>query len=100
MQHLLPEADISIACMQDDPQTIMGYSIISGPTLHFIYIKEKFRKQGIATLLLKLSDGIQDINFAFITKVGAAIINDHPEVFKTVEKEGKHHHEHTITDTH
>lgn len=78
INNLLPESEISIACMQDDPGIIIGYCIVSGRTLQFIYIKELFRKQGIARLLLKLNPQIREINYAFMTRVGDAILAEHP----------------------
>lgn len=47
---------VYIACLPEDPQTIFGYLITEGfykPIIHFIYVKEAFRKQSIATILLQ-----------------------------------------------
>ena len=72
-QQLEGAAKVTIACIEDDPSTILGYMITQGGTLQFIYTKEAFRNQGVARLLynsnpLKL--------FKNITKVGHAILAD------------------------
>lgn len=45
---------VTIACLSDDPDTIIGYSIVSADasTIHWVYIKEKWRNYGIAKRLL------------------------------------------------
>ena len=73
LNELLPNATILIACPEDSPTTILGYSIVYNETLHFCYTKELFRKQGIATLMLKNQD-LNSINYLNITKVGKAIL--------------------------
>jgi GNAT superfamily N-acetyltransferase len=50
-----PTSHCLIAAYENDPDTILGY-IVGWPTervLHFIYVKEKFRKLGIATRLME-----------------------------------------------
>lgn len=43
-----------IACLKDDPDTIIGYSIVSrdASTITWVYVKAKWRKLGIARSLL------------------------------------------------
>lgn len=43
-----------VACLQDDPDVILGFSIVSvdGTVLHWVYIKKKWRRYGIATRLI------------------------------------------------
>lgn len=45
---------IKVACLKDDPSTILGYSILSPDyqTIHFVYVKKSWRTQGIAKSLL------------------------------------------------
>lgn len=50
---LLEKADIQIVCLSDDPDTILGYSVILGECLEWIFVKESFRRTGIAKFLLK-----------------------------------------------
>lgn len=82
MKNLIPESEISIACMQDTPEVILAYSIVSGRTLQFVYVKETFRKQAIASLLIKHNKQIREVNMGFVTKIGQSILEDHPNLFK------------------
>lgn len=45
---------VVIACLPEDPSVILGYSILSsdGSTVHWVYVKEKWRKHGIMTRLI------------------------------------------------
>lgn len=78
MKTVLPIMDVRIACMSDDPGTILGYSIINRETemLEFVYVKGLVRRQGIATLLTK-DRGITQCNVT--TKVGRLFVAAHPE---------------------
>ena len=66
--------NITIACMEDDPNAILGYIIVENDVLQFLYVKELIRNQGIATLLAKQYK-IKDV--ANLTKVGHAILSKH-----------------------
>lgn len=51
---LLANSLVNIACLTDDPDTIVGYSIVSNDfmTLHFVYVKKAWRRKGVARLLV------------------------------------------------
>lgn len=66
----LINANIPIACMSNDPSTILGYAVIDGDTLEWVYVKEVFRNQGIANLLTA-NQGIEFVNN--MTKIGKSI---------------------------
>ena len=70
-----------IACLKDNPYVIIGYAIIHGTCLEFVYVKELFRGQKIATLLLK-NQPICEINEFNLTKVGSEIMKKHMNLFK------------------
>lgn len=63
---------VVIACLKDDPEVILGYSILS-PTLevaHFVFIKKAWRGIGIAKSLVP-----ENTKYAtHLTKTGLAII--------------------------
>jgi GNAT superfamily N-acetyltransferase len=67
----LVNSKVLIACMSDDPDTILGYAIVSSKALEFVYVKELFRNQGVARLLLKHE---QVEEYKNVTKVGKAIL--------------------------
>lgn len=86
LQALIPESEISIACTTDDINFIVGYSVVAGRTLQFVYVKEDYRKQGIARLLVKHNKQIREVNMGFVTRVGDAIIEEHKDFFIETEK--------------
>jgi GNAT superfamily N-acetyltransferase len=49
-----PTTGIAIACLPDDHDVILGYSIVSSDleTLHWVFVKSAWRKQGIAKSLV------------------------------------------------
>lgn len=49
-----PHTNIQIACLKEDIDTIVGYSILSEDfqSIHWVYVKAAWRKQGIAKALL------------------------------------------------
>ncbi len=64
-----PTIKIIIACLKDDPEIILGYSVSEPGILHWVYVKTLWRKLGIAKDLIP-----QDITtVTHITKIGAAI---------------------------
>lgn len=48
-----PKTMIKIACLKEDPDVILGYSILSDnfKTVHWVYCKSAWRKQGIGRAL-------------------------------------------------
>lgn len=65
----LPSTEVKIACSKKDPDFIAGYSVMSGSHLHFVYVKIKFREKGIARLLTKGTQTIEEP----ATKIGKKI---------------------------
>jgi hypothetical protein len=64
---------IWIAGIKDDDHTILGYSMFNGPVLEWVYVKELFRKEGLATALVHMQR-FDSVNTANLTKVGKAIL--------------------------
>lgn len=67
-----PQTFITVACTNDDPDTILGYAILGdGGIIHYVHVKEAFRKFGIATALCP-----EEVTRAtFMTPVGWAIFS-------------------------
>lgn len=61
---VLENAKVYVACTEDAPDTITGYSIVKDNILHFVYVKIGYRRVGIGTLLVS-NKGIRYL--AFIT---------------------------------
>lgn len=47
-----PSTKIKIACIKDDPEVILGYSISEPHTLHWMFVKQAWRRLGLAKQLL------------------------------------------------
>lgn len=68
----LPETMIVVACLKEDSEVILGYSVVN-PTknlVHFTFVKSAWRGIGIAKNLVS-SD---TTTATHVTKIGAAII--------------------------
>lgn len=50
---LVANQNVKVACLKDDPDTIIGYSILSHDyqTLHWVQVKSAWRKHGVARAL-------------------------------------------------
>lgn len=49
----LDQATIQIACLEEDPTYIVGYSIVENSQLEWVFVRPTFRQQGISKLLTK-----------------------------------------------
>lgn len=65
----LPQTIVRIACLQNDPNHIIGYSVMIDTHLEWVYVKVDYRKQGIATLLIQGFESYSEPE----TKIGKAI---------------------------
>ncbi len=64
--------EIKIACLKDDPEVILGYSILTPSTnvVHFVFCKKSWRAIGIAKALVPDSTKVA----THLTKLGLSII--------------------------
>lgn len=72
---------IQVACLREDADVILGYSIIganvAGLTLHWVFVKAAWRNIGIGKSLVPEGK----VNAAtHLTKSGLSILRKHPEV--------------------
>lgn len=65
-----PQTRVKIACLKEDHDTIIGYSVIEDNILHWIHVREAWRKLGVAKLLV--TDNINTVTHLNI--VGEAIL--------------------------
>jgi hypothetical protein len=69
VNELLSVSSVKVACLKEDPDVILGYSLFRGSRLHWIYVKQAWRKNGISKLLVPL-----EINTCtYLTKVGKSL---------------------------
>lgn len=69
---------IRIACDEGSPEWISGFSVSRGNDLYWVYVKENFRRQGIATLLIE-SENIKTAKST--TKAGRAFMDKKGIIF-------------------
>lgn len=74
IKSLLANADTKarIACLVEDPNLILGASVINKDNLIWVYVKADYRSRGIATLLAK---GIKTVSNPS-TRIGKAIVKN------------------------
>lgn len=48
---ILDRATTSVACLESDPDLVIGYSVFAGTHLYWVYVKKDYRNKGIGTLL-------------------------------------------------
>jgi len=47
-----PASTIKVACLKEDPEVILGYSVSKGTRLDWLFVKKAWRKIGVARSLL------------------------------------------------
>lgn len=47
-----PNIKVNVSALKEDEDVILGYSILEGPKLHWIYVKEAWRRLGISKDLI------------------------------------------------
>lgn len=63
------ETSIVVSCMDEDADVLLGFAVYSPTTLHWVFVKESLRKNGVAKSLVPSTIR----NVSAITKVGNAI---------------------------
>jgi hypothetical protein len=51
IKNLMIASSVKIACLEDDQDVILGWSMFKQDVLHFVFVKKSYRKLGIAKLL-------------------------------------------------
>lgn len=79
-EHILakPDTQVSIACLAEDPEVILGYALTSkdGSVIHFLFVKSAWRGIGIGKSLIPSS-----VKYAtHLTRVGLNMLRKHPTV--------------------
>jgi GNAT superfamily N-acetyltransferase len=67
-----PNTEVRVACLKEDPEVILGYSIVDekAQVIHWVFVKQAWRKIGIAKSLVP-----KDAKWvSHLTKVGLSII--------------------------
>lgn len=72
----IEQGDVRVACLADDSNTILGYSVAFGGSLQWIYVKQDFRRLGIGSMLERFWERVSNVH---MTKIGKAILNKREE---------------------
>lgn len=74
-----PGVDVTIACLGEDPDVIIGYSVTTNTILHYVFCKRSWRKIGVAKLLLPQTvsavSHLTDLGRKLLPKLPGAIFN-------------------------
>lgn len=65
---IVSQSSVRVAALKEDPDVVLGYSVNQGQKLHFVFVKEAWRKLGIATALTHPFE-----EFTHYTRLGLAI---------------------------
>lgn len=68
-----PTITIKVACLKDDTDTIIGYSILSADflTLHWVYVKHKWRRKGICKNIVPS----RPVAVSHLTELGKSLLH-------------------------
>lgn len=86
VDHILskPTTTTLIAHPRNDEDTILGYMVceaLSTPVVHFVFVKEAFRKMGVARALLKASGmSVERLAFSHWTYPVDELIQKYPDL--------------------
>lgn len=73
-----PAISVKVACLREDESVILGYAVLSTvtPTLYFVFVKQAWRKIGIAKALVPNTTKV----VTHLTAVGRSILKKHSDV--------------------
>lgn len=73
-----PNTKVNVACLKEDKDIILGYSIYSkdNSILHYVFCKSAWRSIGICRLLVSPST----TTVTHMTKVGLGFLKKHPHI--------------------
>lgn len=70
------EVTIKVACLKEDPDVILGYSVYRNDRLDWVFVKKRWRTIGLARDLVP--PGISTVSH--ITSVGISLLRKHPTI--------------------
>jgi GNAT superfamily N-acetyltransferase len=71
-----PTVTVKVACLREDADVVLGYSVSKGPRLDWIFVKKAWRKIGIGKSLVPQETQV----VTHLTKVGLSLLKKHPEL--------------------
>ncbi len=80
LEHILglPTVSVKVAALREDPEVILGYSILggNGEIAHWVFVKSAWRKAGIGKSLIP--DNLKAVTH--LTSVGQSLLKKRPDV--------------------
>lgn len=74
-----PGVDVTVACLVEDSDVIIGYSVHTNTVLHYTFCKKSWRKIGVARILLpqtvSVVSHLTDLGRKLLPKLPGAIFN-------------------------
>lgn len=52
IERIVSSCPVIVACLEDDPEYIVGWACTRGPLIHYCYVKGKFRGNNVARAML------------------------------------------------
>lgn len=85
-------ADVLLACHESEPTQILGWIAVdaigaASSRLHYVYVRRRYRMQGIARALSEQATGGVvggQVTVTSMTEAGRAIKKAHPNVFRLI----------------
>lgn len=79
IEALIAKNLIQVACLTDDPDVIIGYSLISPDfqVMHWVFVKKAFRGLGIGKALIPMSIKV----VTHLTKPGKSLMDKYKAIF-------------------
>lgn len=71
-----PNICIKVACLKEDPQVVLGYSVSSGSRLDWVHIKKQWRSIGLAKDLVP--NPVTTVSH--VTRIGRSILKKHDNI--------------------
>lgn len=73
IQSLLAKSQVKVACLNEDPDVILGYSVLSPDFqgVHWVFVKAAWRRQGVARSLVPS----HPTHVTHLTKLGSQLLN-------------------------
>lgn len=72
-----PSTVVTVACLVEDPDVVLGYSVCSGDRIHWTFVKRAWRRIGIAKSLTSSNA----TTVTHLTDVGKSIATSHKLIF-------------------
>lgn len=91
IDRILSTSKVQIMCLSEEPKIIVGYIIFQPQLIHYIFVKEPFRRNGIAKTLKSHALGLNDsFTYTHITHHVKKLLTKYPDAlfnpFKLYQK--------------